>query len=69
MEFGKGKALVQLRHAVFGHIHMDDMAGLVHQLPHQLVRDTVIQVADVACRVLVPLNLTRHGRGERRFAR
>ena len=47
VELDKAEALVQLGDAVFGQVHVDDGAGLHHQLPYHGVAGALVDVANV----------------------
>jgi hypothetical protein len=47
--------LMRLRDAVLGQMDVHDAARLEHQLPHQGIGDTLIQVANVDCCLLILL--------------
>jgi hypothetical protein len=47
VELDEAVALVRLRHAVLRHVHLTHRANLRHQLGEQLLREALVDVADV----------------------
>lgn len=62
-ELDKSIALVGLRDTILGQMDIDYSTCLEHQFPYQAIRDTLVQVADVDCGLLVllPEMLLVHG--------
>lgn len=62
LELDKAVALMGLRDAVLGQMHVDNGPGLEHQFPDERIRGSLVDVAAVARRILVAIDFCRRPR-------